>query len=161
MTEENIDNGESTNANGELDLKAQVEKLQDINKKLFERAKKAEGFTQEGETWVKKPQPEAAEIINSPKPIDILRDDAFKLYREGYTEDEIDLIMRNGGRKVLEDESSPLTLGLKAAREQRNAEIAAGQTSDSSSLSEVERKYTSEQLRNMTPKELENILPKA
>ena len=161
MQDENNENINSSNDNGELDLKAQVEKLQEINKKLFERAKKAEGFTQEGETWVKNSKPEATEIINSPKPMDILRDDVFKLYREGYTEDEIDLIMRNGGRKVLENESSPLTLGLKASREQRNAEIAAGQTSDSSSLSEVERKYTPEQLRNMTPKELENILPKA
>lgn len=105
------------------------------------------------------------EIINnnpSLKPIDILRDDAFKLYREGYDEKEIDVIINNGGRKILEDKDNPITLGIAARMEQRRAEQAVNGTSNSSSqLSEVERKYTPEMLKNMSTKELENILPHA
>jgi hypothetical protein len=95
------------------------------------------------------------------KPMDILRDETFALYREGYENDEIELIIRNGGRKILEDENSPITLGLRAKREQRQAEKAASQANGNAELSEVERKYTNEQLANMSAKELEEILPKA
>jgi hypothetical protein len=55
---------------------------------------------------------------------------------------EIDLIMHNGGAKILEDKANPLVLGLNAAKEQRGAEDAASRTSDSSGLSDIERKYT-------------------
>ncbi len=107
-----------------------------------------------------KPKPEITNN-SSLKPIDILRDDAFKLYREGYDEEDIDLILKNGGRDVLKNENSALTLGLKAKMEQKRAENAAGMTSGGSQLSEIERKYTPEQLKNMDTKELEKILPHA
>jgi len=92
------------------------------------------------------------------KPSDILKADEFKLYRQGYTEIEIDLIMHNGGIKAIEDEKSVLAQGLKIAREQRSAEEAADKTSNASGLSEIERKYTPEQMKNMTTKELEDII---
>lgn len=109
-----------------------------------------------------KKQPKS-EITNnsSLRPVDILRDDAFKLYREGYDEEDIDLILKNGGRDVLKNENSALTLGLKAKMEQKRAENAAGMTSGGSQLSDIERKYTPEQLKNMDTKELEKILPHA
>jgi hypothetical protein len=145
------------NVDTTLDAEAQLEALKETNRKLFERAKKAEGKLKEV-----KPQ---KEIINSGEstinPMDIIRGDAFKLHREGYDEDDIDLILRNGGRKILQDKNNAITLGLEIKREQREAERAAGQTSSSAGLSEVERKYTTEQLSNMSLEELKKILPHA
>ena len=75
---------------------------------------------------------------------------------------EIDVIISNGGRKILEDKDNPITLGIEARKQQRAAEMAANGTSNSSSqLSDVERKYTPEMLKNMDTKELEKILPHA
>lgn len=92
------------------------------------------------------------------KATDILDSDEFSLYREGYTNDEIKLIMRNGGRQALKDDKSPLVLGLKVAREQRKAEDASSNTSDTAGQSEVERKYTIEQMKNMKADELANLI---
>ena len=92
------------------------------------------------------------------KPSDILRADEFKLYRQGYTESEIDLIMKNGGRDILKNEKNPLVLGLKVAREQRIAENAANRASDTSGTSALERKYTNADLNKMTAKELEAVI---
>jgi len=95
------------------------------------------------------------------KPSDILRADEFKLYRQGYSEQEIDLIMHNGGIKALEDDKSPLAIGLRVSREQRIAEEAAAKAEDTSGMSELERKYTKADLENMTVAELDKILPHA
>jgi len=136
--------------------------LEATNKKLFARAKEAEGFIQDADgNWVKKDKPEDITTNPSTRPVDILRDDAFKLYRMGYDEKEIDVIVNNGGMKILEDKDNPITLGIEARKQQRGAEDAASRTSNSSQLSEVERKYTPDQLKNMSTKELEKILPHA
>lgn len=161
MTEEEIDALKAADA----EKAERLAQLEETNRKLFARTKEAEGFKQDTDgSWVKKEKP--AEIINNntsvaPKAIDILRDDAFKLYREGYDEKEIDVIMNNGGRKILEDKDSPITLGILARKEQRRAEDAGSMVNSSSQLSEVERKYTPEQLKNMTADELSKILPHA
>lgn len=131
-----------------------VKVLEEANKKLYARAKEAES----------KLKLKPAETINnnsSMTPMDILRDDAFKLYRMGYDEKEIDVIIKNGGMKVLEDKDSPITLGIQARKEQRAAEDAGSRLNSSSQLSEVERKYTPEQLQNMSAAELSKILPHA
>lgn len=119
---------------------------------ILARAKKAEA--QAKATHIKKEETHQ----ESQKPSDILKADEFKLYRQGYTESEIDLIMHNGGMKALTDEKSPLALGLKVSREQRQAEEAASQTSDTVGLSELERKFTPEQMRNMPKEELEKLI---
>jgi hypothetical protein len=162
MTEEEIQAIQAANAK----LAEEKAKLEETNKRLYARTKEAEGFVQDADgNWVK-PEKPPQKIISKEeptpiKPLDILRDEAFKLYREGYDEDEIDIVIRNGGRKILEDKSHPITLGLQAKREQREAERAANAASGNSGLSEVERKYTPEQLANMSQKELEKILPRA
>lgn len=79
----------------------------------------------------------------------------------GYNEDEIDLIMKNGGMAVIKDEKNPLALGLKVAREQRLAEEAASKAQDTSGMSELEKKYTKADLDKMSVSELEKILPHA
>ena len=99
------------------------------------------------------------QTTNNIRPSDILKADEFKLYRAGYTESEIDLIMHNGGAKALEDVKSPLYLGLQAVKEQRGAEDAASRATDSSGLSDIERKYTEQDMRNMKKEDLEKLIP--
>lgn len=140
-------------------------RLEEANKKLFARAKTAEGFIQdENGNWVKKPaKVEEPKPISDgqtvPKPSDILKADEFKLYRMGYNDQEIDIIMHNGGAKILEDEKNPIVIGLKAAKVQRAAEDAADSVRDSSGASDIERQYSEEDLRRMPKEELEKILP--
>lgn len=121
---------------------------------------KAEALKQKAinQRLLKKKQPIIREETPTQKPSDILKADEFKLYRQGYSEEEIDLIMHNGGMKALENDKSPLALGLKIAREQRAAEQAAQDASGTSGLSDIERKYTVEQMKNMSAKELEDII---
>lgn len=126
-------------------------RLEETNKKLYERAKKAEA---EAKALKEKSQP----ISEPAKPSEILKAPEFRLSRQGFDEDEIDLIMRNGGPDILKNETHPITLGINAARTQRNAEKAAALASDSSGLSDIERKYTVEELRAMKPDELANAI---
>ena len=159
-TPNGTDDGQPT-IDADASAEAKLAALEESNKKLYARAKKAEGFIQDSNgSWVRKetPKPKADISETTQKPSDILKADEFKLYRQGYTEAEIDLIMHNGGMKALSDEKSPLTLGLRVAREQRSAEEAAGQVSDKSGQSEVERKYTPEQMRNMKKEDLANLI---
>lgn len=132
-------------------------RLEETNKKLYERTKKAEA-----EAKAAKVKPDISEVAapaSTVKPSDILRADEFKLYRLGYNESEIDLIMHNGGAKILEDKTNPLVLGLQATKEQRSAEDAANMTSDSSGLSDIERKHTEQDMRNMTKEDLAKLIP--
>lgn len=110
---------------------------------------------------VNKKQPKEEIISKSITPRDILQSEEMKLYREGYDEKQIEFIMHNGGRKVLEDKNSPVSVAISALREQAKAEDAANRTQEGSQLSEVERKFTPEQLANMPTAELEKVLPHA
>jgi hypothetical protein len=177
MEDYNIENADSLNGNNQddldldldlsLDADAQLEAMKKQNAKLFERAKRAEGFEKQSDgSWVKKTKPQEEKPVQknnisdkeTVSPTDILDSDEFSLYREGYTNDEIKLIMRNGGRKALSDDKSPLVLGLQVAREQRKAEEASSNTSGTAGQSEVERKYTVEQMKNMKAEDLANLI---
>lgn len=155
MQDENNENIDSLNDTGSATETAEerLSRLEETNKKLYERTKKAEAEA--------KALKEKSAISEQPvtKPSDILKADEFKLYRLGYSEAEIDLIMHNGGAKILEDKNNPLVLGLQAAKEQRSAEDAASRVSDSSGLSDIERKYTEQDMRNMKKEDLEKLIP--
>ncbi len=130
--------------------KADLEKLQkqaEVSAQNYERAKKAEAEEVKGKN-ISEPQ----------KPSDILKAPEFRLHRQGYTEEEIDLIMHNGGPKILEEKGNPIVLGLAASKEQRNAEIAASQTKDSIGSSDIERKYSEAEMRAMKPDELASLI---
>lgn len=141
-------------------------RLEEANKKLFERAKKAEGFIKQADgTWVKKPQTQ--KIIKEEKnvpDVDSLKEEIWTIadyIREGYDRKDVEFIMRNGGREALNDPNSYVSVALKSKLEQRRAEAEASKTSNSGGMSEIERKYTPEQLRNMSSEELKKILPQA
>jgi len=154
---EQIETNDSTNVDGAPvageTAEERASRLEETNKKLYERTKKAEA-----EAKALKEKSAISETV-APKPSDILKADEFKLYRQGFNESEIDLIMHNGGAKILEDEKNPLVLGLKAAKEQRLAEDAAAKVVDSTGASDIERKFTEADLRKMSKEELAKILP--
>ncbi len=91
----------------------------------------------------------------------VINDEVVDLRLEGYSKQEVEWIMKNGGRKELENPNSYTSIAIRAQREQHKAEGAASQTNSTAGLSEIERKYTPEQLATMPLKELEAILPKA
>lgn len=173
MDDESKVQQDATNLGEELELDINLDDIEDVSaqaqdtvskekfRQVLARAKKAEEALKKQKS-VEKPQ----NINNNVEekkvdPLAIIRDESFKLFREGYDEDEIELILRNGGRKILSDEKNPITLGLRAKREQLKAEEAASMTNNSSSLSEVERKYTPEQLEKMPLDKLEETLRNA
>ncbi len=129
-----------------------LSRLEETNKKLYERTKKAEA---EAKALKEKPA-----ISDQPvaKPSDILKADEFKLYRLGYSESQIDLIMHNGGAKILEDKKNPLVIGLEASKEQQRAEDASEKANGASGLSDIERKYTEADLRNMPKDEIAKLV---
>ena len=156
------ENDDSLNVTPPADETAEqrLSRLTETNKKLYERTKEAEALAKELKTKLSEVKPA---LINTEQPItkpsDILKADEFKLYRAGYSESEIDLIMHNGGAKILEDLKNPLVLGLKAAKEQRSAEQAASMTSDSVGTSDLERKFTEQQMRQMSKEDLAKLIP--
>ncbi len=142
-------------------LKEQLRKEADARRQLTARAKKAEAEASEWKT--KAFEVESTTITTPPlaqKPYEI-NDEVVDLRLDGYSKDEVSWIMQNGGRKSLEDQTSYTAIAINAKREQSRAEAAASQTADTAGLSELERKYTKEQMDAMSVKELEAILPHA
>lgn len=90
-----------------------------------------------------------------------LNDEVVDLRLDGYSKSEVEFIMKNGGRKALEDSASYVSIAVNTRREQDRAEANASKVSSKSGMSEVERKYTPEQLKNMPLAELEKLVPKA
>lgn len=131
-------------------LKEERDRERDAKNAILARAKAAEAKLKEGKS------------ITQPEKNSNLNEALIDLRIDGYSREDADFILRNGGRKALEDANSYVSIAIKARREQRLSEEAASQTlQNSSQLSEVERKYTPEQLKNMSAKELEKILPHA
>lgn len=165
MDDETIVNDDTSNitdttANDSLTAEEKYAVVEQQNKKLYARAKTAEGFVQDSTgRWVKKEKPQA--IISEKqesKPYNILEDEVFDFINEGYSKEEIRFIQSNGGRKALENKDSLVSIAVKTKREQRIAEDASGKLSDKAGLSEVERKYTTEQMRAMKPEDLANLI---
>jgi hypothetical protein len=164
-----IVNGDTPNADETLIVATgtspeEVQALTEQNRRLFARAKKAEGFTQDASgNWVKAQKHDAPDLTppsQPPKMDDALWDIADYI-REGYSRDDVSFIVANGGRKALEDPNSYVSIAVRQKQEQRRAEFAAGQANDTSGMSEVEKKYTPEQLKAMSASDLAKILPHA
>lgn len=90
-----------------------------------------------------------------------INDEVVDLRLDGYTKDEVAFILKNGGRKTLEDKNSYVSIAINARKEQARAEAEANKVVDTSGLSEVERKYTPDMMKNMSLDELKKIVPKA
>jgi hypothetical protein len=86
-----------------------------------------------------------------------LDDEAIDLRLDGYSKEEVAFILKNGGRKALED---PYVAGAIAQRrEQSKAEDESSKAKDTSGATSFEKKYPKEKLDKMTAEELAKILP--
>lgn len=106
----------------------------------------------------------AEKALKTAKPITSeysINDEVVDLRLDGYSKEDVEFIVKNGGRKALEDKSSYVAIAIATKREQARAEAEANKVTDTSGKTEVERKYTTEQLQNMSVAELKKILPHA
>lgn len=164
MSEEILDKGvDATMSDEELELDLNLDDNEDVEA-LKQRLEKTEKFAKQALARAKtaesklKAKPQITNQANQNQGID---DEVLDLRLDGYSKDEVLFISRNGGRKALEDANSFVSIALKTKRDQAKAEAEASKTADTSQMSEVERKYTPEQLKNMSAKELAEILPHA
>jgi hypothetical protein len=132
-------------------LKAELAKKSDAIRQLTARAKAAEEL-------VKKSR-ETSKTVETQAPVSTdYRDEVYDLRLDGYSREEAQFIMKNGGRKALE-ENNYVKVAIETLREQKKAEQAIPDID--SGKSDIERKYTPEQLEKMPMEELVKILPHA
>ena len=136
-------------------LTEKLEKAEKAKKQILARAKKAE----EELKALKVPPPTQTITKEEPQGSDEKLWEIAEMIQEGYTRADADFISKNGGKSALKDPNSYVSIALKSIKEQRAAEIAASQTGNQSNASEVERKYTEEQLKSMPLSKLKEILP--
>jgi hypothetical protein len=133
---------------GTEDVDALKAKYETAQKQILARAKRAEAelkqFKSSQKTEVEKPTTAPA------------MDEVYDLRFDGYNRDEVAFIMKNGGRSSLEKDPF-VKKAVELMREQRKAE--QGVPGNDSSKSDIEKKYTPEQLRNMPVEELLKVLP--
>lgn len=154
-----IENQDSTNADdaqvqeSETTEAVDVEALQELNKQLYERTKKAEAEAKALKSQ-NKTESQTSETKNSSLGSEDERFERLDLKTDGYKNDEIDFIMQNGGRSSLDN---PL---VKAAiNAQRKAVTSRDATPSGTNKSPVYQKFTERDLKNMPTDELEKILP--
>lgn len=135
----------------DTDWKAEALKYKSMARRYKERA------NQEAQPAEKKEQ--APLQTNREERSPILDDEAVDLRLDGYTKDEVSFILRNGGRKALEEKDSYVATAISGKREQRRAEEESSKAKDTSQMVGTTKKYTPEQLAKMSSKELEKILP--
>jgi hypothetical protein len=124
---------------------------------VFARMKKAEEEAKRLKASVKSQEATAkADHAVDKKGYDL--DEVTDLRLDGYSKDEVKFIMNNGGRKALE-ENTFVKVAIEKIREQKKAEQAI--PAEETGKSEIERKYTQEQLSKMSSDELYKILPKS
>jgi hypothetical protein len=124
---------------------------------LFARTKKLEEENKKLKTSIKPQDTQVKPDVAVDKKVYDL-DEVTDLRLDGYSKDEVKFIMQNGGRKALEDNTF-VKVAIEKIREQKRAEQAIPQ--EETGKSEIERKYTQEQLSKMSAEELYKILPKS
>lgn len=81
------------------------------------------------------------------------RFERLELKTEGFTVDEVDFLMQNGGRKALENKIA--MAGIEAIRKSKKSQEA---TPSGTGKSTVYQKYSEQDLRKMSSEEMEKIL---
>lgn len=122
-------------------LAEEKKQLEETNKKLYARLKTSQPNKQLGQAV--SPSDERFERL--------------ELKTEGFTDEEIEFIKPYGGKKALENPY--IKTALETIREKRKAESAVVDVD--TNKSDIEKKYTDEQLKNLPLDELEKLLPKA
>lgn len=122
-------------------LAEEKKQLEETNKKLYARLKTSQPNKQLGQAV--SPSDERFERL--------------ELKTEGFTDEEIEFIKPYGGKKALENPY--IKTAIETIREKRKAESAVVDVD--TNKSDIEKKYTDEQLKNLPLDELEKLLPKA
>lgn len=122
-----------------------VKTLEETNRKLYARIKNKPqaGTNLKGQ---ENSSPELSE-----------RFEKLELKTEGFSDQEIEFLKPYGGKKALENPY--VKAALDAMREKARAEAAVVDVN--SNKSDIEKKFTEDQLRTMPLEELEKLLPKA
>jgi hypothetical protein len=141
----------------EDELKQKLANAEKAKKQILARARKAETELKAH----KDAQIPTAEPVQQSSVTDDTIWKIAEYIQQGYTRQDAEFIQKNGGDEALKDPNSLVSLALKTVREQRAAERAASEVNTTSGMTDIERKYTTEQLQNMTAAELEKILPRA
>jgi hypothetical protein len=139
----------------DAEVQAAVEALKEKNKQLYARAKKAE---EEAKALKAK---EEARPVEQPKvenpavsPTDLER---LNLKVDGYSNEEVNFIMKNGGANAISDEF--VIAGIEALRAKKKKEIQSDEANPSiSSKSPIFKKYSEDQVREMPLAELEKLV---
>lgn len=138
------------------ELQQRLANAERAKKQILARARKAEERLKEF-----KP----AETPKATAPQDTNLDDRLwevaEMIQQGYTRADAEFVSKNGGREALKDPNSYVSVAIRTLHEQRRAESAVDNTTHTAGMSEIERKFTPEQLKNMSVEELEKILPHA
>ncbi len=124
--------------------------LVEKNKQLYERVKKAEAKAKELEKY----KPKEILQTNQSSSDSDERFERLELKTEGYSTEEVNFLMRNGGRKALED--SIAMAGIEALRQKAKSQNA---TPSGTAKSAVYQKYTERDLKSMSAEELMKIVP--
>lgn len=146
-----------------LSPEEELEKVKEQNKKLFARAKRAEEAEKKlkesaslakGDTKDEKTKVEEKGTTGTSSDLE-KRFERVELQVKGFAEDEIDFIMSLGGKKALENEFVATTIQVM-----KDKKKSAEADPDGSTKATVYKKYTEEDLKNMSLKDLEKIIPR-
>jgi|SRR5665213_3469520 len=110
-------------------LKSQLTKEAQARRQITARAIKAE--TELKALKGAKVETPQSETITTQTATPVTEDERLELRLDGYSKEEVNYIMANGGRKVLEDKNSYTSIAINTRREQLKAEQAANQTGNS------------------------------
>jgi len=162
---ENQENLDDLKPEDELDLESMTEEEKDeallkthkLNKRIFARAKTAETKLKARPKAAVEPPAPGADPLKKPEQIsDADWRERVELKTDGYLEEDVNFIMKNGGRSALSD---PYVKGaLEKRAEERKAEAGAIDHDDTAK-SDIERRYSEAELRAMPVDKLEKILP--
>lgn len=136
----------------EPEAQPDIATLQQKNKELYARAKKAE---EENKALKAKstPQPEPKAEPTNPSPEKL---DRIELRVDGYSDEEIGYLLPLGGKKAL---ANPIV--QKAVEAMRAEKKSKDATPEGGQASPVFKKHTLTDLQNMPLDQLEKILPHA
>lgn len=132
-------------------LKVELEKERKARQQLTARAKRAE------EALKKAPKFDSPKLETKVEGATL--DEALDLRLDGYSKDEVSFILKNGGRKALEDNNSFVNIAVKTRREQAKAEDEISKAKDTAGISTFEKKYPADKLAKMSAEEMAKILP--
>lgn len=127
-----------------------AEELAQKNKELYERAKKAEAKAKELEAKLK-PKEDLTTNKSSPNLEERLERQDLRI--DGYSGDEVEFLMQNGGRKALDN---PIVKEAIEALRKKKKSLEA--TPSGTAKSAVYQKYSEADLKKMSAEELEKIM---